>query len=385
MLVGWLPMVKARSFLTGAASVAVVALIAGSALAETLNAPDIVVTEMRIPTRESGKKGLAAVMVRPNDSAPHPLALMTHGTPRDSGEREHRTPVALIPEALEFARRGWTAVVVMRRGFGDSGGGYAEESHSCGPSVDYVTPTKQAVIDLRAAAAYLATLPEVDPARMIAIGHSTGGLAMVGLAADPPPNLVAAINFAGGRGSNSPDHVCNPDVLVDAFAVFGKHARVPMLWVYAANDHYFGPDLAQEFYRAYTRSGGKASFILTGPYGADGHGLFSRSGIPIWTPIVDDFLKSQNLVLRETLLDIPPPVVEPPANLTRGARDEFERYLWSEPHKAFAVSGTGHFASSVGQRTVEDAQKRALESCKKFAPKNDPCTVVMIDDQKMQQ
>ena len=66
--------------------------------------------------------------------------------------------------------------------------------------------------------------------------------------------------------------------------------------------------------------------------------FFRGAAIPIWTPIVDDFLKSQNLVLRETLLDIPPPAVEPPANLTRGARDEFKVIYWSEPHKAFAVS-----------------------------------------------
>ena len=377
-------MARSRSNLRGvAAAAAVVVLLAGRVMAGTAGAPDLVVTELRIPTRESGKKGLAAVMVRPNDSAPHPLALMTHGTPRESGDRAHMTPLELVPQAREFARRGWTAVIVMRRGFGDSAGGYAEESHGCSRMVDYAGPTKQAVIDLRAAAAYLSTRPEVDASRIIAIGRSTGGLAVVGLAADPPPGLVAAINFAGGRGSESPDHVCNPDVLVNAFAGFGKHARVPMLWVYADNDHYFAPALAREFYREFTRSGGKATFILTGPYGNDGHGLFSLRGIPVWTPIVDDFLKSQNLVLRDTLLNIPAPAVEPPAQLSQGARDEFGRYLLSAPHKAFAVSQTGHFATSVGRRTTDDAQKHALESCKKFAPRGDPCTIVMVDDQKM--
>ena len=44
--------------------------------------PALVVTELRIPTNESGYRGLEAIMVRPNDNAPHPLALMTHGTPR---------------------------------------------------------------------------------------------------------------------------------------------------------------------------------------------------------------------------------------------------------------------------------------------------------------
>ena len=39
--------------------------------------------------------------------------------------------------------------------------------------------------------------------------------------------------------------------------------------------------------------------MSTGPFGADGHHLFSADGIPIWTPIVDAFLKSQNLNLRD--------------------------------------------------------------------------------------
>ena len=40
---------------------------------------DLVESELRIPMKEAGKKGLEAVMVRPNDGAAHPLALLTHG------------------------------------------------------------------------------------------------------------------------------------------------------------------------------------------------------------------------------------------------------------------------------------------------------------------
>src|SRR5579863_6878022 len=80
------------------------------AFAQQTTAPDLVVTNLRIPARESGKKGLAAVMIRPNDSLPHPLALVTHGTPAGS-------PFLYFFEAQEFARRGWTTVIVMRRGF----------------------------------------------------------------------------------------------------------------------------------------------------------------------------------------------------------------------------------------------------------------------------
>ncbi|MGB8540138.1 MAG: CocE/NonD family hydrolase [Candidatus Acidiferrales bacterium] len=305
-----------------------VLLLATAPLAPATRAQDIVVTELRIPTHSSGKKGLEAVMVRPNDSKPHPLALMTHGTPREAKDRANMTPLRLIPQAREFARRGWTTVIVMRRGFGDSGGGYAEDGRVCGRAPDFVGPTKQAVKDLRESATYLRTRPEVDTSRMIGIGVSTGGLAMVGLSADPPPGLVAAISFAGGRGSDAPNHVCHADDLVRAFGEFGKHSKVPMLWIYATNDHFFGLPIAHRLYREFTEKGGNARFIAAPPFGADGHSLFSLRGIPIWTPMVDDFLKSQNLVLRDTLLQISAPAASPPSYLSTQGRSEFQTYLW---------------------------------------------------------
>src|SRR5579871_2677481 len=65
--------------------------------------PAVLVTYFRIPTHSAGSKGLEAVMVRPNDSAPHPLALITHGTPREPHDRATMTPLHWIPQAREFA------------------------------------------------------------------------------------------------------------------------------------------------------------------------------------------------------------------------------------------------------------------------------------------
>lgn len=346
--------------------------------------PTLVVTELRIPTNESDYRGLEAVMVRPDDNEPHPLALMTHGTWGGPTERSQSTPLAFIPQAREFARRGWTVVIVMRRGFGDSGGIYMEEAEECSLSPNPAWSTQQAAKDLREAATYLATRPEVDGPRMIGIGLSTGGLAMLGLSADPPPGLKAAINFAGGRGSDGKDHVCNPDALIRTFGDLGKRSRVPTLWVYAANDHFFGPQLAQQLYQAFVDNGGTARFIPTGPYGADGHELFSQQGAPIWTPLVDEFLLSQNLALRDTLLPDPPPDVASPSRLGRDGHRQFETYLLSAPHKAFAISRSGAFGFSYGQRTIAAAEGKALANCNKFTSGDFPCTVEVIDDEKVQ-
>ncbi len=292
------------------------------------------------------------------------------------------TPLRWVPQAREFARRGWTAVIVMRRGFGDSGDGYAEDSHACSRNPDQEGATREADKDLRESAAYLRTLPQIDPARMIAVGVSTGGLATVGLTADPPPHLEAAISFAGGRGSKENDFVCNPETLVEAFGDFGKHSRVPMLWIYAENDHFFNPALAQKFYAEFTKRGGNAQLIIAPPFGDEGHNLFSLRGIPIWTPMVDDFLKKNNLVLRDAPLPADP-LAAPPAYLSQKGREEFERYQLSAPHKAFAASRASGYGLSVGRRTLAEAETLALESCTRYAPPTnpDPCTIIARDDQ----
>jgi dienelactone hydrolase len=171
---------------------------------------DLVEQSLRIPMSEAGKNGLEAVMIRPNDSAAHPLVLINHGTPREADQRPGMTAWGLTPQAREFARRGWTAVMVMRRGFGTSGGGFSEDAQACSSHPDYYDSGKESAKDLRAAIAYLSKLPEVDASRIISVGVSAGGFATVALTADPPPGLVAAISFAGGRGSRKPDEVCNP-------------------------------------------------------------------------------------------------------------------------------------------------------------------------------
>jgi dienelactone hydrolase len=311
------------------------------------------------------------------------LTVLTHGTPRNLEERSEMTPLAMLPQAMEFARRGWITVVVMRRGYGDSGGGYAEDSGRC-ENPFYKHAGMESAADLRRAIEYLSKLPEVDSSRILSVGRSAGGFANVALSADPPPGLVAAINFAGGRGSFWSDQVCSPEALIKAFGDFGRKSRIPMLWVYAENDHYFGPELAQRFYQAFAASGGKASFIAAPAFDLDGHTLFSRKGIPIWTAMVDDFLKAQNLTVRTALLPLPtPPAIRLPAQLSPKGLEDFRDYLASPPHKAFAVSANGHYGYSVGLRTPKDATNRALSNCERFASASGGCAVVLVDDREI--
>ncbi len=125
---------------------------------------------------------------------------------------------------------------------------------------------------------------------------------------------------------------------------------------------------------AFTAAGGRAQFIAAGAFGEDGHSLFS-SGIAVWTPMVDDFLRAQNLGRRDLL---PPPTpLPPPPRLGEKGRAGFVNYLAAGPHKAFAVSPKGAWASRSGLRSADEARAKALEGCGKYAA---DCTVYAVDD-----
>ncbi|HVV60393.1 MAG TPA: CocE/NonD family hydrolase [Pseudolabrys sp.] len=332
--------------------------------------------DLRIPMAATGSRGLEATLVRPDAPGRFPLALINHGSPRTRANASRMTPSALLPQALEFARRGWAAVILMRRGYGESGGGFAESFGSCNHP-DYLSAGRASAADLKAAIVALAGRADIDGSRVISVGHSAGGFATVALTADPPPGLAAGISFAGGRGSQSDDEVCDADRLVAAFATFGQHSRIPMLWVYAENDRFFGPRLAQKFKDAFSGAGGHVEFVKVPPFGADGHSLFSASGISVWPRYVDAFLAEHRLTARASLLARPSsPMLTPPPQLSGRGRQAFETYLMSGPHKAFAVSPDGHFGWRTGQRTVDDARAGALENCHRNAS---DCEIVFVD------
>ena len=331
--------------------------------------------DLRIPMAEAGPQGLEAFLVRPAGSKRYPLALLSHGSPRSFEDRATMSAHKYYGIALEYARRGFAALIVMRRGYGSSPGGRVDGVGGCAKAA-YLPAAAVAVADLRAAIDAMSRRADVTTTGMIAAGHSAGGLATVALTAQAPSGLVAAISFAGGRGSRDDDDVCNPDGLVQAFATFGKTSRVPMMWVYATNDLSFGPDLARRFYDGFRAGGGDAKFVAAPPYGDDGHYLYSVVARPQWTPYIDAFLRERGL--GHDVLSLPDPL-PPPAHFNDAAKAEFARYLDSTvPHKAFAVSPNGGYGWRSGRSTVDGAQRDSLAACMKWSP---TCTLYAVDDQ----
>ncbi len=243
--------------------------------------------------------------------------------------------------------------------------------------------------DLRAAIRYATSLPEVDGETIVSAGVSTGGFAQAALVADPPKGLKAAISFAGGRGSDGHEHDCDLSGVVGAFGAFGKgahkHGDLPMLWIYAQNDHYFPPVMAQQFEAAYTRGGGAAQFVMAPPDGEDGHHLYYH--VNAWSDTVQSFLKAHALLpLGDQVYPGPvAPDVPPPAGLPNNGVEAWTHFLLGAPFKAFASNGHGAWGSAQARFNQDLADADALDRCRKNAAGNSSCSIVAKTGDKVAQ
>lgn len=293
-----------------------VALAAARLCVSTANADGILQQESMIPATFSGFFGkktvkLETLVLRPDDGEKHPLVIINHHAPDWDSARPHMRPTdsQLTIPAVQFARRGWVTVILLRRGFGRSEDGtnagvvYDSIGH-CGNN-DYVKSASAGAEDIAAGIDYFAKQPYVDATRIVSVGHSDGGLATLALTAGQVPGLFSAIVFTPGAGHFGNSYaVCSEDRLVGAARTFGKTSRVPVLWVTAENDRDFPPELAKRMVAAFHDGGGNVTFVLAPPTRMDGFKLFTSSqSMKEWTPIVDSFLKSQGMNPRAPLLD----------------------------------------------------------------------------------
>ncbi len=332
--------------------------------------------EFYLPDPLASPIGLDVLEVRADVPGRHPLALLTHGTAPTPAERGQVTPWRFLPQALWFARRGYVALVVVRRGYGRSGGEIDDRQGGCGPRGSFTAAAEAGVDDLRVAARYAAKLPEVDAATIISTGVSTGGLVQAALSSHPMPGLKAAISFAGGRGGDGKGHDCNLEGLVNAFRGFGKHNQVPMLWVYAENDHWFPPAMAKRFDEAFKKGGGSDEFVMMPADGEDGHHLFGH--VAKWSPVVEEYVRKQSLLPLQNEVLGPPtlPNVPVPAGLPDPGVAAFHQFLTNGPFKAFATNGLAAWGYSTGQFMQEIADREAIESCKRKADGAGTCRVI---------
>ena len=224
------------------------------------------------------------------------IAVVNHGSPPNANERPKMTPTSCTSGvARYFLGRNLAVAFPLRRGYGASGGDWAEEYGPCNrPS--YGRAGLASAADIGSAVAYLRGLPYIQGDRIMIFGQSAGGWATTAYASLSPQNIFALVNFAGGRGGHNkgqPNNNCRSDLLIEAAGEYGRTARQPMLWIYTENDSYFDPKVSGSMHVAFTRAGGRAQYRLLGAWGKDGHNLFlGNDGLKTWGPLIDDYLQS---------------------------------------------------------------------------------------------
>jgi len=264
---------------------AVCSTAAGSAFAQIQEA-------VRIPA--PGGYTVAATILRPEGPGPFGAVILNHGVPVSDRERAGASSSDLLASAAVFAQRGYVVVLPLRRGFGATGGGFAEYTGSCSHP-DYLGGEQAAAEDVMAAYEYARALPHVDPRRMILAGHSAGGMvALFTAGVRQPEGLVAVLAFAAGRGGNPALHPgvpCAAEPLARVLDMVGRSIKAPAMFHYAENDQYFNPDTTRFWFERFTAGGARAEYVLQPPFGDDGHYVFGdRAGIRYWAPAVESFL-----------------------------------------------------------------------------------------------
>lgn len=239
-------------------------------------------------------------LCRPMGTNPARLVVANHGSPPSPAQRPNMAPWACDQRAISwFLTRGYAVALPLRRGYGASGGTWAETFGSC-CDPNFVAGGMETARDIRSALAYATAQPGIRRDGAVVVGQSAGGWGSLALAARNPLEVAAIVNMAGGRGGrvdNLPNNNCRADVLATSAGQFGQTARVPSLWIYTANDSFFSPSLAGAMHQNYVQAGGVADFRALPAFGQDGHGLFTAAGGPqIWGPLVEAFLAN---TLRE--------------------------------------------------------------------------------------
>ncbi len=245
-----------------------------------------------------------AYLVRPVGEGPFPLVIMNHGISLDANQRALFPMIEYRDAACWFARRGFVVVSPIRYGASslddkDRGLYGAVFAHvgSCdnpnfrGPGLAIAT-LNEWVID------YMSKKKMIQPGKVVVVGQSGGGWGSIALASRNPSSVQAIITFAAGRGGRvdgKPNNNCAPDKLVAATGEFGLTARVPMLWIYAENDTYFGPELSKRMYQVFVEAGGNVEYRMLPPFGSDGHFMIDAAdAVPIWSPLVTQFLEKHS-------------------------------------------------------------------------------------------
>jgi pimeloyl-ACP methyl ester carboxylesterase len=221
----------------------------------------------------SGDAMLSGTLTLPLGTGRHPAVAFVHG----SGPTER----AYLPELHALLVRNGVAVLAYdKRGIGQSGGFYPGESPTDG-AIDVLAR------DAAAAARFLRSQPEIDPARVGLAGHSQAGW-IAPLAASREPAIRFLVVFSGpavtadendlyqdlaGEGEHPAELTdAEIDAQVTARGRSGvdpipwiRRLRIPALWVYGGRDRHVPPRLSERRLEPIAREPGRDFTVVDFP------------------------------------------------------------------------------------------------------------------------
>ncbi len=331
-----------------------------------------------VPAGPAGEVRLETTVFRPSGAGPFPLLVINHGKQPGNPQLQQRDRFLYM--ATAFVRRGYAVMVPMRSGFARSTGVYAD--HGCDMTANGYAQAR----DVLDTIAYARRQSWVDGERIVVAGQSYGGLASMALAAQDVAGVRGVLNFAGGLRVDGGR--CDwQSALVKAFANFGASNRIATLWMYGANDSFFGPKLVGRMYRSFVHSGGAATLRTFGAFKRDAHVMLaSRDGEKVWLPQAEAFLRRIGMPADEVYA-----VAEPAAPartdfapiddvaavpyLPDSGRDAYREFLDKMTPRAFALSASGAWGWA---EEGEEPDERAVAACQ--VKSSQPCRLYTVDD-----
>ena len=237
-----------------------------------------------------------AVLFRPSGEGPFRLAVIAHASTQNVLLRAQMPQPDYRTLASFLVARGFAVLVPERPGHGATSGKYLEDQHGC-DEADYAHSGRATAQAISAAVTYLRGQPFIRREGALVIGHSAGGWGALALANADPADVLAIIVFAAGRGGHAndfPNQICAPHTLAAAAGEFGHGARVPVIWLVAANDSYFSPGFSRKLADAFRAGGGEVDFRVLPPYDGEGHWMAeTENGVKQASSELDRALKGQ--------------------------------------------------------------------------------------------
>jgi dienelactone hydrolase len=262
----------------------------------------------------SPARTMRTLVFKPQGPGPFPVLLYAHGRPAYASQRTQLVHPMSYSHVRYWLATGYAVVAPIRPGYGaasggtggvdveSSGAGYSS-SGQCLRSPQPARTAQAAMQAQRAALDWVRQQPWAKANHIVLEGQSVGGLATVALCAASPPGVKGCINFSGGAGGDpvhAPGRLCAPEQTTQLMRGYGHTTQVPSIWLYAANDLYWGAEPPRQWHAAFAQAASAtappslSTFVQTPPVGSDGHSLL-RAGSAQWGPPLAAWLRKNHL------------------------------------------------------------------------------------------